>query len=304
MWTPCNASIQRSRVQHVALDDLGAGLHTGPHLLRAAGQAAELHRPAFPAAGSADRRRSRCRRSAGSGAGFHRPGSPSVLIPRSENPSCCAFYGLPVLKIAGAVRTVFEGRRCCSCAGQRRKRSGISGRPGQTRSHLLGGGRNRMRVGDRSHGGWLEGIVEGSKGENKRTESRTGAARLVSPSRRRRRTDRPEPTRPRQRSTLTTCVWRSCRRLPSCSTPASRSRSSPTSRPTPPGRGPNSSSSPKRSSPAIPRGTISASASACDRPRGVTNSAASSRAPSKCRDRPPSSSARSPRITPSISSSA
>ena len=35
--------VQRSRVQHVALDDLGAGLHTGPHLLRAAGQAAEPH---------------------------------------------------------------------------------------------------------------------------------------------------------------------------------------------------------------------------------------------------------------------
>src|SRR3954447_17901537 len=36
-------SIQRSRVQHVTLDNFGAGLHTGPHLLWAAGQAAQPH---------------------------------------------------------------------------------------------------------------------------------------------------------------------------------------------------------------------------------------------------------------------
>ena len=91
------------------------------------------------------------------------------------------------------------------------------------------------------------------------------------------------------------CGWPSCRRPPSCSTPAGRSRSSPTSRRMPPDRGPNSSSSPRRSSAAIPRGTISASASACGPPRGVTSSAASSRAPSRCPERRPRPSARSAR---------
>ena len=61
---------------------------------------------------------------------------------------------------------------------------------------------------------------------------------------------------------------------------------------------------PKRSSRAIRKDTISASASAFGHPKEGTNSAASSRAPSKCRDHRPSSSARSPRITVSTLSSA
>ena len=128
MWTPLQRPVQRSRVQHVALDDLGAGLHTGPHLLRAAGQAAQPHPLLFQQRDQPTADVAAAASEQDQGPVFIVQRSPSVLIPRSESPSCCAFYGLPVLKIAGAVWMVFEGCRCFSCADQRRKRSGHSWR--------------------------------------------------------------------------------------------------------------------------------------------------------------------------------
>ena len=54
--------VQRRRIENVPLHDLGRRLHTGSQLLGVSGQAAELHPLLVPAGGSADRRRSRCRR--------------------------------------------------------------------------------------------------------------------------------------------------------------------------------------------------------------------------------------------------
>ena len=144
MWTPCNASIQRSRVQHVTLDDLGAGLHTGPHLLRAAGQAAEPHALLF-------QQRDQPTADVAAAAGEQDQGPVFVvhvrhrsIIPRNEILRVVHFTALPVLQIAGGRSdgcpeegSMLFLRKPTAAAIQ-----AFLAEQGQARSDLLGGGGN------------------------------------------------------------------------------------------------------------------------------------------------------------------